>query len=254
MANNNWDTALYESKHGFVWKYGAGVIELLAPQPGEYILDLGCGTGQLTDKIAATGAKVTGLDRSEEMIVKAKENYPQLNFAVADATNFQIEQPLDAVFSNAVLHWIKQPEAVINCISQSLKPEGRFVAEFGGKGNVRQIVQALTETLANAGYDLSPQVNPWYFPSISEYTSLLEKYGLEVTYAHFFDRPTPLESGDAGLANWLKMFAGNFLSGLSTEEEKRILEQVMTRLKPTLYNDGIWKVDYRRIRIIAVKN
>ena len=254
MANNNWNTALYESKHGFVWKYGEGLIELLAPQPGEHILDLGCGTGQLTDKIAATGAKVTGIDRSEEMITKARENYPQLNFTVADATNFTLEQPLDAVFSNAVLHWIKQPEAVINCIQQSLKPGGRFVAEFGGKGNVRQILQALIETVANSRYDLSPQVNPWYFPSIGEYTSLLEKQGLEVTYARLFDRPTPLESGDAGLTNWLKMFAGNFLSGLSTEEEKRILEQVLTRLKPTLYNDGIWKVDYRRIRIVAVKN
>ena len=251
MVNNNWNTALYESKHGFVWKYGEEVIELLAPQPREYILDLGCGTGQLTDKIAATGAKVIGIDRSEKMITKARRNYPQLNFVVADATNFTIEQPLDAVFSNAVLHWIKQPEAVINSIQQSLKPGGRFVAQFGGKDGVKQIVQALTETLANSGYDVA--TNPWYFPSIGEYTSLLEKYGLEATYAHLFDRPTPLESGDAGLANWLKMFAGNFLSGLSTEEEKRIIKQVVTKLKPILYSDGIWTADYRPIRIMAVK-
>ncbi|MGK7947676.1 MAG: trans-aconitate 2-methyltransferase [Xenococcaceae cyanobacterium] len=267
MANNNWNTALYEGKHRFVWKYGEEIIELLAPQAGEYILDLGCGTGQLTNKIAATGAKVTGIDRSSEMIVKARANYPQLKFEVANATNFQVKQPLDAVFSNAVLHWIKQPEAVINCIQQALKPGGRFVAEFGGKGNVKQIVQALTETLENSGY--GGATNPWYFPSIGQYASLLEKYGLEVTYAHLFARPTPLEAGDAGLANWLKMFAGlapslyrrkppigrcAFLSELSTEEEKRIIDRVITKLKPTLYNDGIWKVDYRRIRVVAVKN
>ena len=254
MANNNWNTALYEGKHGFVWKYGEELIELLAPQPGEIILDLGCGTGQLTDKIAATGAKVIGIDRSEEMIVKARQNYPQLEFAVADATNFQVERPLDAVFSNAVLHWIKPPEAVIKCIEQALKPGGRFVAEFGGKGNVRQIVKALTETLENCGYGLLAATNPWYFPSISEYTSLLEKYGLEVTHAHLFDRLTPLEEGDAGLANWLKMFASTFLSGLSIEQQQKIIEEVTDKLKPILYGDGIWKVDYRRLRIVAVRH
>ena len=255
MANNNWNTALYEDKHGFVWKYGEKLIELLAPQPGEIILDLGCGTGQLTDKIAATGAKVIGIDRSEEMIVKAKQNYPQLDFKIADATNFQVEQQLDAVFSNAVLHWIKQPETVIKCIQQALKPGGRFVAEFGGKGGIKQIVRALKETLANSGYKSLAAVNPWYFPSISEYTSLLEKYGLEVTYAHLLDRPTPLKDGDAGLANWLKMFASsNFLAGLSIEQQKRIIEEVSENLKPNLYSDGIWNVDYRRIRIVAVKS
>ena len=255
MTNNNWNTTLYEGKHGFVWKYGESLIELLAPRPGEYILDLGCGTGQLTDKIAATGAKVMGIDRSEEMIAKARQNYPQLKFEVADATNFQVEQPLDAVFSNAVLHWIKQPEAVIKSIQTALKPGGRFVAEFGGKGNVKHIVQALKETWANSGYEWLAATNPWYFPSISEYTSLLENYGLEVTHAHLLDRPTPLEDGDLGLANWLKMFAtSNFLAGLSAEQEKGIIEQVIARLKPNLYSNGIWKVDYRRIRIVAVKN
>lgn len=254
MATNNWNTTLYEGKHGFVWKYGEELIELLAPKPGEYILDLGCGTGQLTDKIATTGATVIGIDRSEEMIIKAKQNYPQLKFEVADATNFKVEKPLDAVFSNAVLHWIKQPELVINCIQQNLKPGGRFVAEFGGKGNVKQIVQALTENLANSGYSVSPEVNPWYFPSIGEYTCLLEKNGLEVTYAHLFARPTPLEDGNVGLANWLKMFASNFLSGLSAEQQNQIIKQVIIKLKPTLYSDGIWKVDYRRIRIVSVKN
>lgn len=254
MANNNWNTALYEGKHGFVWKYGEDVIELLAPQPEEIILDLGCGTGQLTNKIADSGAKVIGIDRSEEMICKAKQNYPQLKFMVADATNFQVEQPLDAVFSNATLHWVKQPKAVVNCIQKALKPGGRFVAEFGGKGNVRQIVQALTEALVNSGYSLPAIANPWYFPSIGEYTSLLEEYGLEVTYAHLFDRPTPLEAGDNGLANWLRMFAGSFLSELSQEQEHKIIEQVVTKLKPILYSNGIWKVDYRRIRIVAIKN
>lgn len=254
MAKQNWNTALYENKHEFVWQYGETLIELLAPQPGELILDLGCGTGQLTAKIAAMGSKITGIDRSEEMIQQARQNYPHLQFKVADARDFQVEHPLDAVFSNAVLHWIKQPESVVNCIQQALKPGGRLIVEFGGKGNVSKIVQALTETLENSDYPYSSAMNPWYFPSISEYTSLLEKYGLEVTFASLFARPTPLVDGDAGLTNWLAMFANNFLSSLSSEQQTKIIEEVTTKLKPTLYSDGTWKADYRRIRVVALRN
>ena len=253
MAKNHWNTDLYESKHEFVWQYGETLLELLAPQPGEFILDLGCGTGQLTDKIAAAGAKVMGIDRSEEMIDKAKQNYPHLNFAVAEAETFQVEQPLDAVFSNAVLHWIKQPAAVVNCIQQALKPGGRFVAEFGGKGNVSKIVQALTKTLEDSSYNCSSATNPWYFPSIGEYTSLLENYGLEATFATLFERPTPLEDGDAGLANWLKMFANSFFSKLSSEQQNQIIAEVADKLSSTLYSNGTWKADYRRIRVVAIK-
>jgi trans-aconitate methyltransferase len=137
MIQNNWNAALYENKHAFVWQYGEDLLQLLNPKQGERILDLGCGTGQLTEKIATFGAVVMGIDNAPAMIEKARQNYPHLRFDVADARNFQVEQPLDAVFSNAALHWIKEPDAVINCVHQALKPGGRFVAEFGGKGNVQ---------------------------------------------------------------------------------------------------------------------
>jgi trans-aconitate methyltransferase len=253
MLQDFWNSALYEQQHAFVWQYGESLLELLAPKAGEHILDLGCGTGQLTEKIAQSGASVHGIDSSLSM-AKARANYSQLDFAVADARDFQVEQPLDAVFSNAVLHWIKQPDAVINCVEKALKPGGRFVAEFGGKGNVQAIVLALLSVLSEIGCQEPESLNPWYYPSIGEYAVRLEKQGFEVGYAVLFDRPTLLEGGSAGMVNWIEMFAGGFLSGLSDDVRSQVINSVEQRLRSTQYRDGTWIADYRRIRVVAVKN
>jgi trans-aconitate methyltransferase len=253
MTQDSWNTALYEQQHAFVWQYGESLLKLLAPKAGERILDLGCGTGQLTEKIAKSGAFVHGIDSSLSMITKARDNYPGLDFAVADARDFQVDLPLDAVFSNAVLHWIKQPDAVINCVEKALKPGGRFVAEFGGKGNVQAIVRSILSILSEIGCEEPEALNPWYYPSIGEYAGLLEKQGFEVSYAVLFDRPTPLEGGNAGMVNWIEMFAGVFFSGLSDEVRSQVIKEVEERLRSTQYRDGTWVADYRRIRVVALK-
>ncbi len=164
-----------------------------------------------------------------------------------------MDQPLDAVFSNAVLHWITEPDSAIHCIRQALKPGGRFVAEFGGKGNVKAIVEALYSALEENGYATSQEISPWYFPSIGEYATRLEQQGFDVTYAILFDRPTPLEGGNAGMANWIQMFATSFLSRLSTEQQTKVIQTVEDRLRPMLYRNGTWIADYRRIRVIAAQ-
>ncbi|OKH35740.1 SAM-dependent methyltransferase [[Phormidium ambiguum] IAM M-71] len=253
MSNNMWNTTLYESNHSFVWQYGESLLELLAPQPDERILDLGCGTGQLTAKIASVGAKIWGIDADKSMIEQAQQNYPNLHWLIADARNFQVDEPLDAVFSNAALHWIKEADAVIQCVYQALKPGGRFVAEFGGRGNIGAIAQAIFTTLENMGLGNPQTLNPWYFPSIAEYATLLEKQQFEVKYALLFARPTPLEGGQAGIANWLQMFANGILSQLSPQQQMQVIQSVQMQLRPTLFRDGHWIADYRRIRIIAVK-
>lgn len=253
MSQDSWNTALYEQQHAFVWQYGESLLELLAPKAGERILDLGCGTGQLTEKIAESGAFVHGIDSSLSMIAQARSNYSQLDFAVADARDFQVDERLDAIFSNAVLHWIKEPDAAINCVKKALKPGGRFVAEFGGKGNVGAIVQALLSVLLEIGCEEPEALNPWYFPSVGEYAGRLEKRGFEVSYAVLFDRPTLLEGGTTGMANWIEMFAAGFLSGLSEEVRSQVIKAVEERLRSTQYRDGNWIADYRRIRVVAVK-
>lgn len=253
MVQQDWDSTLYDRQHAFVWQYGESLIEWLAPQPNERILDLGCGTGHLTAKIAATGAIASGIDAAPAMIATAQQTYPQLNFAIADARNFQTSEPLDAVFSNATLHWIKEPDAVIHWIYQALKPGGRFVAEFGGKGNTVAITTALFTTLKNLGYSDCDTWNPWYFPSISDYAMRLEQQGFEVTNIVLFDRPTPLADGAAGLRNWLQMFANGILSHSSAETQRRVIQTVEEKLRPTLYRADQWIADYRRLRVIARK-
>src|SRR3978361_829172 len=135
-----WNAELYDQKHAFVYQYGESLLELLDAKPGEHILDLGCGTGHLTQRIQSLGAIVTGIDSSPEMIQQAEENFPEIKFSVANATNFYFEEPFDAIFSNAVLHWIKDQDSLIKTVYDNLKPGGRFVAEMGGRGNVSKMI------------------------------------------------------------------------------------------------------------------
>ena len=247
QPQQDWDTERYQNQHSFVWQYGAALMELLNPQPGEHILDLGCGTGQLTQAISATGAIVQGIDADQAMIAVAQKQYPQLSFSIADARHFQVETSVDSILSNAVLHWVKPPEQPIQAISKALKPGGKFVAEFGGKGNVKKIVEAV-ETVRQ-----QTSLNPWYFPSISEYTHLLENYGLEVRFIALIDRPTPLNDGVQGLTNWLKMFGSHLLTGLNVDETNTVLRSVEDLLRAQLYDGDQWIADYRRLRLMAVK-
>lgn len=259
----NWNASCYQTQHSYVWQHGESLLAQLDPQVGEKILDLGCGPGQLSEKIAASGAQVLGIDSDRAMIAQAQNNYPQNNhpqnnypqtsFQVADAANFHLPEPVDAVFSNAALHWVTPPEAAAKCIAQALKPGGRFVAEFGGKGNVKTILAALEQVSGRSG------LNPWYFPSISEYSAVLEQAGLEVVYAHLRDRPTPL--GAAGLAGWLTMFGQRFFADLSESEWADMVKATEAAASQLYKNgdgqnrdgqNGEWIADYRRLRVVAL--
>lgn len=244
-----WDAGLYDDKHAFVWRHGAGLVELLEPKPGERILDLGCGTGHLTARIAEV-ATVVGLDHSAEMLAKARAAFPQLHFVQGDARSFEFPEPFDAVFSNATLHWIKEPESVIRCVRNALKPAGRFVAEFGGRGNVRSIVDALRIAAHSTGNLLDEPL--WYYPGVAEYATLLEAAGLEVTFATLFDRPTPLE-GASGLRDWVRMFARGVLDAVPAQGQDDFLDAVERAARPYLFRAGGWVADYRRLRVVAIR-
>ncbi len=252
-TGSQWNAGLYDEKHSFVWKMAAGLLDLLDAKPGERILDLGCGTGHLTGQIAATGAEVVGIDRSPDMIQQAREKYPALRFEVMDARELSFPKPFDAAFSNATLHWIREPEKVITGISRALRPGGRFVAEFGGRGNVGEILNAIARAWVILGLP-GTAPSPWYFPSVAEYAGLLERQRLEVTYASLFDRPTPLEDGERGLRNWLEMFGGVFLDTLSPDKRELALTAVEREAGSALLRDGHWVMDYRRLRVVAKRS
>lgn len=226
---------------------------MLNPQPGERILDLGCGTGHLTAEIAKSGAEVVGIDNSPDMVRIAKENFPDIPFQLADARDFHFSEGFDAVFSNAALHWIKEAEKVLDSITGCLKSGGRITAEMGGRGNIESVVSALRRALASCLGHSRSEVDPWYFPTIGQYSALLEQRGFEVSFANHFSRPTPLKEGQEGLRDWIRMFCSEFVSGLEPESEEKVLTMVEEELRPVLFDGVRWVVDYRRLRFQAYK-
>ena len=252
-GQTGWNANLYDDKHAFVWKYGADLVPLLAPQQGERILDVGCGTGHLTAQIADSGAQVVGVDRSPEMVAAARKAYPELQFEVADARELSYRAEFDAVFSNATLHWIHEPELVIQGVGNALRPGGRFVAELGGKRNIRTMMSAFDRARTELHAEPQGEINPWYYPSVSEYSTLLEKKGFEVRFVTLFDRPTPLAEGEAGMRNWITMFASDYYAKLGPEVREFFLRRVEELLRPELFREGQWWADYRRLRFAAWK-
>jgi len=248
-----WNAELYDDKHSFVFEYGENVLELLDVKRKERVLDLGCGTGHLTQQIHERGGIVTGIDSSPEMIWHAKETYHDVDFEVADGTDFHFEKPFDAVFSNATLHWILNADAAIKCVYENLKPGGRFVAEMGGKGNMGKIIAATQKALGAHGYTNLAKAQQWYFPSLGEYTSKLEAAGFRVTFAAHFDRDTLLQDGRQGVAKWLNMFGPIYFEGIAPAEKEQILNEITDILEPDYNKDGQWYADYKRLRFIAIK-
>jgi len=247
-----WNSTLYDNAHNFVAKYGEGILSFLQPKADEIILDLGCGTGDLTKKISETGASVIGVDSSPEMITKAKIKFPELEFKVVDARRIQYQDHFHAIFSNAVLHWVSPPEEAVASMYHALKPGGRIVVEFGGKGNNEHMLAALRKVLIAKNYHDNAKINFWFYPSIGEYSTLLEKTGFRVIRAEHFDRQTPL-TGENGMKDWFKMFAGNFFEGIPDQEKEFILDEVQENLRATHFIDSVWYADYKRIRAVALK-
>jgi len=254
QAPSGWNPNLYNDKHAFVFAYGEQLLELLAPLKHERILDLGCGSGQLTSLIGQKAASVVGMDQSPEMIAEAKNLYPGIDFLVGDAADFHFEEKFDAIFSNATLHWVLRYQEAAQAMYENLKPGGRLVLEFGGKGNVQLIETQLKQSLAAHGYEKQSQKQLWYFPSIGEYSTVLENTGFRVTFAQHFDRPTELADESTGIKDWLSMFGGKFFDGISKLEMAIIIKEVQDKLKPRLFKEGKWWADYKRLRMVAVKD
>jgi len=236
-----WDADLYDSRHHFVTAHGNELLALLDAQPGERILDLGCGTGDHVAALRAAGVDAIGVDSSPAMIEQALTRHPGLPVSVADARDLD-GGPFDGILSNAVLHWIPEAGQVAAALVRALRPGGRFVAEFGGAGNVAAIREGV------AAQRTAPAAETWYFPTADEYSAVLRGAGFDVERAEIFDRPTRLD-GDHGLANWVRMFGAHLLDGVPDPDD--FLAELEDRLRPRLWRDGAWWADYRRLRVIA---
>ena len=251
-GEQRWDPERYRRWAPYVTELGRGVVELLDPRPGERVLDLGCGDGELTAQLAARGCRVLGVDRSADFVAAARER--GVTALQADARHVAGPElaagRFDAVFSNAVLHWIPEAAAVIAGVRRLLRAGGRFVAEFGGAGNIATVRDALHEALRRRGIDASAR-DPWYFPTDGEYRRLLEAHGFEVADIRLFPRPTPVPGT---LTEWMDTFAAAFLDGLEPGTRQAIQAEVSAAAAPRLRGpDGAWTVDYVRLRFRAVK-
>jgi trans-aconitate methyltransferase len=245
-AGQTWSPQAYASDAGFVPALGRAVFDLLNVQAGERVLDLGCGDGVLTVLLVQHGASVVGVDASPEMIEAAKAR--GIDARVADAHALAFDAQFDAVFSNAALHWMRKPEAVLAGVRRALKPGGRFVGEFGGHGNVAAIVTALSAALHAHGLDIESRF-PWFFPTVAEYSALLQQHGFRVDANMLVPRPTPLPTGIEG---WMRAFASPFLTGLDDSLRKTVLDEAIRLLAFSLRDQsGQWTADYVRLRFKA---
>lgn len=246
-----WDSALYRSVCSFVPENGKELVELLHPREGERILDLGCGTGQLTRLIAQSGADVTGIDPSRSMIEAARDEYPDLDFYEEDAFDHDPATPYDAVFSNAVLHWIEDHSSLLERVRELIVPGGRFAAEMGAKGNIRHIRRELHRALREAGYD-PEALDPWTFPSEDEFHRLLDDSGFEIREMRTVDYHAVL-NGDEGLHLWLAVFGQSLLMSLTESERRTLVRRVTERLRDTCFDGTNWNLHYHRLRFLAVR-
>lgn len=242
-----WDPALYGA-HAFVHRLAAGLVDVLDPRPGERILDVGCGTGELTRAIVERGARVVGIDASPAMIAEARRSFPDLDLRVMDARELRFDAPFDAVFSNATLHWVRPPAAAAARMFGALRPGGRLVAEFGGEGNVRRVLAAAEAAGRAEGVELGDLLHANYFPGADAYAAVLDAAGFRGISAGITERPTRLERG---LGGWIRMFRPGVLDRLRDPE--RFFRAMEDLARAELFRDGAWHADYRRLRVVARK-
>ena len=249
MSSQSWDVQQYQESASFVPQLGTPLLQLLAPQKQEKILDLGCGDGKLTLEIKNYGCEVVGIDSSIEMVNAAQK--VGLNARVLSGDSLKFEEEFDAVFSNAALHWMVNKNQVVAGVYKALKPQGRFVGEFGGVGNIKHLVTVISAIFQDFP-EFGQFTNPWYFPSLAEYSQVLTAAGFTVDYIELIPRPTPLKNG---VIQWLKIFANGITNHLTNEQQERFLKEAETRLHPLIYSESEgWVADYVRLRFKAIKN
>lgn len=244
-----WDPSLYATHASFVPALGAAVLDLLAPRAGERVLDLGCGDGVLTQKLIAAGCSVVGVDADPAMMAAAQAK--GIDARLGDARALDFDGEYDAVFTNAALHWVGQPEVVTAGVKRALKPGGRYVGEFGGHANIAAIRTALIAVLARHGFPAAGSETS-YYPTAEAFGAVLENAGFVVDSCAIIPRPTPLPA--SGMAGWLQTFRGGFIeaAGVPEDQQDQIITETVALLAPALKAaDGQWIADYVRIRFSA---
>ena len=245
-----WDAQNYRKTCGRVTEQGLKLVDVLRTMPCGKVLDLGCGTGDLTNEIAKFSGEAIGLDSSAEMVNMARAVYPEINFIVSDACAMQWADYFDIVFSNAVLHFIKAQDALLDSIHKALKKNGTFVCEFGAAGNLADLLNAVAQACLTRGKDYALR---FYYPTEGQFRALLEKHGFLVESAFTYDVDTQLAEGGPGLRNWVNQIFNVEMGWFGVEEQENVLLEIESALRPTQWDGSNWHLPNRRIRVIARK-
>ncbi len=245
-----WNSHLYDHGQGFVTEYGKDLLHFIPTQGELSILDLGCGTGDLSAEIAKLHPQIQGIDASKEMIDAAKQKYPQLQFSVMDACELPFTNTFDLIFSNAVLHWIKAQDRLHQKIFAALKEGGLLICEFGAIGNIQSIFTCYNQCIQKYGATFP---SPFYFPTAQQHALMLEQQGFTIEKIYEFDRPTILPNGEQGLRQWVLQFFSADIQQYSQSQQEDILTCMENTLRPTAFNGESYSADYRRLRVIAHK-
>lgn len=245
----DWNVLPYSEDFHFVQRNGEQLLEQLPKRKGQKVLDIGCGTGELTNRMHEMGLDVVGIDFSNAMLNMAKKKYPHLSLYIKDASKFTMFDSYDVVFSNAVFHWIENQEGLIHSIVDVLKLGGTLLCEFGGSKNTECIHKVLGKVFSLIGHKYR---HSFYFPTVEDYCNRLESHGLQVVEANYFDVPVRLNKQE-DIRKWLYRYHMKALQVLEETVQKEVVEDAIKRLKPILYRDSCWYIDYTRIRIRAKK-
>lgn len=245
-----WDSQLYENSHKFVSDYGEDLLEFIPNDKSLNILDVGCGTGALTQKLSTKCRYVLGTDNSTEMIVRAKVQYPDIDFKLLNVLSMDYKNEWDIVFSNAVFHWVMDHDLLLKNIANALKPSGKLVCEFGAFGNIQSIEKGFSDVLNDFGYAYTSKFS---FPKVDEFTGKLKENHFIIEEIYDYDRPTPLLGGEKGLTNWAKQFFASDLDIIPEQIHHDIFVALEDKVRSALWDNASqkWIADYRRIRVVA---
>lgn len=243
-----WNSLLYDKNHHFVSQYGCELLKYIPQNTQQTILDLGCGTGDLTYELSKLCQKVVGIDSSLEMIKRAKEKFPNIDFRVCEGLSMSFREEFDIVFSNAVFHWINNHNLLLKNIAKALKSKGILICEFGALGNIETIENAFKLAINQEGFAYKMKFN---FADSNSFSKLLTQNHFEILKLSKFDRPTPLKDNEKGLRIWLKQFFHSQLDEIPTQIQEKIFDEVERLTKDKLYQGGVWTLDYKRLRVLA---
>lgn len=245
-----WNAQNYQATCGRVTEHGSKLVDVLRELHPKRVLDLGCGTGVLTNDIAGFAEEVVGIDQSDTMIEKARTLYPNIEFMVMDACNLPWNGRFDAVFSNAVLHFIKAQDQLLASVHRTLADGGFFVCEFGTDGNLQHLLEAVERACTRRGKAYTLR---FFYPAEALYKRLLEAHGFFVQSIKTYDLDTKLIEGEPGLRNWVNQIFYTEMQWFGDAERAELLDEIERDLRDEQWDGSEWHLPNKRLQVVARK-